>query len=66
MITKFMPPLEKEKPKENKKTQMIHNISIIHPVEEALKFYHELSRCVELSKIPFIMTNSGEKLPKEC
>lgn len=45
---------------------MIHNISIIHPVEEALKFYHELSRCVELSKIPFIMTNSGEKLPKEC
>lgn len=60
MITKFMnPPAEKEGPKENKKMQMIHNISLVFPESDAHKFYNELSRCVSLSKIPFIVTNSG-------
>ena len=31
MITQFMAPVEKEKPKESKKVQMIHNISMIFP-----------------------------------
>jgi hypothetical protein len=66
MITKFMPAIEKEKPKENKQAQMVHSVSVIFPETEAHKFYNELGRCVSLSKIPFILTNSGEKIPKEC
>ena len=53
------PPVEKERPKENKKMQMIHNISSIFPETESQKFYNELARCVSNSKIPFIVTNSG-------
>lgn len=66
MITKFMAPVEREKASENRKGQMIHNVGEVFPEAEAGKFYNELSRCVELSKIPFIMTDSCERLPKEC
>ena len=66
MITKFMAPLEREKASENRKGQLIHNVGEVFPEAEANKFYGELARCVELSKIPFIMTDSCERLPREC
>jgi len=39
MITKFMPTIEKERPKENRKAQIIHNVSKIYPESDVQKFY---------------------------
>ena len=69
MITKFLEPVVAEKDrsgKEHRKAQLIHNVGEVHPAQEATRFYHELARCVSLSKIPFILTNSGGRLPREC
>jgi hypothetical protein len=48
---------------ETKKSQLIHNVGWIFPENESNKFYSELTRCIEHSKIPFIMTDSCPELP---
>lgn len=45
------------------KCQIIHHVGSIYPESDANKFYAELNRCIELSKIPFLMTDAQEKLP---
>lgn len=42
----------------------MHNVNNFYPREEEAKFFNELNKTVESSKIPFIMSLTGDKLPE--
>jgi hypothetical protein len=46
-----------------KKIQFMHNVNNFYPEEDEIKFYNELKKTIESSKIPFLMTLTGSHLP---
>ena len=41
----------------------MHNVNIVFPQEESGRFYNELKKTVQSSKIPFVMSLIGNEIP---
>ena len=42
----------------------MHNVNNFYPREDEAKFFNQLNKTVESSKIPFLMTLAGENVPE--